>query len=1154
MAAKNEAKIKFIAETQEFTQGINNARTNMASFRAAMALSAAEFKNTGDKAEMLKNKQQLLNNLIQQSQSIQANLNSKLEAAKRYYGEDSQEVTKLQTAITREQTAEQRLQTQLNETNDAIKDQAAAEKALESPLGQLNTKIEKQEKDLSKLKTEYANVVLAEGKNSSAAVNLRTRIDSLNTELNENKQKLKEVTLATESAGKAQANANSGWTMARGIVSNLASQGMSILIQKLKEAAKAVISLGTDFTASLSKVEALSGATNSQMAQLSERAQELGRSTVFTATNVSDAFGYMALAGWDTTQMLDGIDGVLNLAAASGMDLAQASDMVTDYLSAFGLEASDAGQMVDMLTYAQANANTTTEQLGEAFSNSASSMNTAGQSMETTTAMLEAFANQGLKGAEAGTALAAMTRDITQKMQDGKIMIGDTAVTVQDANGNFRNLIDIMADVEAATEGMGSAEKSAALMTTFTARSYKAVGMALTEGTDNIKEYEAELENCTGTASEMTAVMNDNLAGDMKELGAAAQGLGLQLFEYFEGPLRGAAQISTTAINAVTDAIAPQLSELKSFTQEIQNSNNEVQRTLDNASSIMSSGTENVAELEYYKNLLIDLNEKSELTEFEQYQVKTAVESLSGTIPGLSAAFDEATGKLDLTNVQLEEMFNNAGKLAMQQALIDAQAESYKALADATLNKAKADSAAARAEDEYNAAVQRINESNDSLLSKSQQIDTAYQQYEEDMRGIREAQEDAGNAIDDANAQIEEQNEYVAEAADQLGLTSKSVEELKDEVGGMGDAVGDAAGEVADGSGEMTGALNEVVETISEEEQAFLDLRDSVQKSMQDSISFFDEFSGGAEVTAQQVIENLNSQKEGLSQWAENMEELGQQAGTGMSQALYDKLLEMGPESANLVQTLVDSLHAQDGSFAEISNAYAEALDISNNTDLLAQYSSTGKALSGEVASGFERGASDVSKATSTMQSDTKTATSNMQSDVSSSAKSMQSDMSGGMGDMQSSVSSSMSSISSTVSGYMNNAVTSVQSGVSRMRSALSVTLRGPNIQVPHFSMSGAFNAQTNSVPVVNVRWYAKGAIFDRPTILPTLYGMKGLGEAGAEAVLPIDNLKSYISDALDRAGAGNTFNISMTVNEVENGQQLMAEFAQELKQFTRIS
>ena len=203
MAAKNEAKIKFIAETQEFTQGINNARTNMASFRAAMALSAAEFKNTGDKAEMLKNKQQLLNNLIQQSQSIQANLNSKLEAAKRYYGEDSQEVTKLQTAITREQTAEQRLQTQLNETNDAIKDQAAAEKALESPLGQLNTKIEKQEKDLSKLKTEYVNVVLAEGKNSSAAVNLRTRIDSLNTELNENKQKLKEVTLATESAGKA---------------------------------------------------------------------------------------------------------------------------------------------------------------------------------------------------------------------------------------------------------------------------------------------------------------------------------------------------------------------------------------------------------------------------------------------------------------------------------------------------------------------------------------------------------------------------------------------------------------------------------------------------------------------------------------------------------------------------------------------------------------------------------------------------------------------------------------------------------------------------------------------------------------------------------------------------------------------------------------
>lgn len=1151
MAAKNEAKIKFTADTQQFTQGINNARTNMASLRAAMALSAAEFKNTGDKAEMLKNKQQLLNNLIQQSQSIQQNLNNKLEAAKRYYGEDSQEVQKLQTAITREQTAEQRLQTQLNETNEAIKDQAAAEKALESPLGQLTSKIEKQEKELAKLKTEYANVVLSEGKNSAAANDLRAKIDSLNIELNENKQKLKDATLATKDMSNAQQNANSGWTMAKGIVSNLATQGLHILIQKMKEAAKAVISLGSDFTSSLSKVEALSGATGSQMDMLSERAQELGRSTMFTATNVSDAFGYMALAGWDTTQMLDGIDGVLNLAAASGMDLAQASDMVTDYLTAFGLEASDASQMVDMLTYAQANSNTSTEQLGQAFGNSASSMHTAGQTMETTTAILEALANQSIKGSEAGTALSAITRDITQKMEDGKIMIGDTAVTVQDASGNFRNLIDILADVEAATDGMGSAEKSAALMTTFTARSYKAVGAVLTEGTDNIKQYEAALQDCTGTASEMTEVMNDNLKGDLKELGSAAQGLGLQLFEYFEGPLRGAAQIATDAINAVTDAIKPQLTDLKSFTQEIQNSNNEVEKTLKNAQSIMSGGESNLAELEYYKNLLLDLNEKSELTEFEQYQLKSAVEALSGTMPELAAAFDETNSTLDLTNDQLEDMFENAGQLAMQQYLIEAQAESYEALAEATLNKAKADSAAARAEDDLNAAMKRIDDSNDSALSKSRQIDVAYQQYEEDMRGIREAQNDAADAIDLANEQIEYQNDAAKMAAESLGLTASTVEEFADGQDAIGDAAGDAADDVTDATEDMEDALYALEDAISDEEQAFYDLRDSIKNSVEDSISFFDEFSGGAEVTAQEVIENLNSQKEGLSQWVENMEELGGQAGTGMSQSLYDKLLEMGPEAANLVQAVVDSLHANDGSFEEISQTWGELLDISNNSEILANASSTGKDIGAEIASGIESSSSDVSKATSTMEKDTKSATDSMQQDTASSSKSMSSDMNSNMNEMQSSVSSSMSSISNTVSSYMNNAVTSVQSGVNRMRSALSVTLRGPNIQVPHFHMSGAFNAQTNSVPTVSVSWYAKGAIFNRPTLIPTI---AGVGEAGPEAVLPIDNLKNYISDALDKKGAGNIFNINMTVNGVENGQQLFAEFAQELKQHARIS
>lgn len=325
-----------------------------------------------------------------------------------------------------------------------------------------------------------------------------------------------------------------------------------------------VIALGTaavnttaTFDQSMSKVAALSGATGKEFDSLRDKAIEMGAKTSFSASEAADAFGYMALAGWKTGDMLDGIEGILNLAASSQMDLAEASDLVTDYLSAFGLEAKDAGNMADQLAYAQANSNTTTRQLGDAFGNCAAQMHTAGQSMETTTALLEAMANQGTKGSEAGTALSATIRDITQKMytiQDATeaaqyaadgftsstgdmndaigvstIAIGKMLIPVSDAQGNFRNLIDIMADVEKATNGMGSAEKSAALLSTFTARSIKAVSEVLTEGTGNIKDYEKALYGVDGVAENMANTMLQNLNGQLTILKSTIETLLIQI-------------------------------------------------------------------------------------------------------------------------------------------------------------------------------------------------------------------------------------------------------------------------------------------------------------------------------------------------------------------------------------------------------------------------------------------------------------------------------------------------------------------------------------------------------------------------------------------------------------------------------------------------
>ena len=320
-------------------------------------------------------------------------------------------------------------------------------------------------------------------------------------------------------------------------------------------AAESMVNIGKSFESAMSDVQAISGATGDELKKLRDTAKEYGSSTAFTATESAEALKYMALAGWDANQSVEALPGVLDMAAASGMDLAAASDAVTDYISAFGLEAKDATYMADAMAKAQATANTSAQQLAEAWGNSASAMHSAGQDMETTTAALMVFADQGLKGSEAGTALTAIMRDITQKMENGKIMIGKTAVSVMDANGNFRDLNDIMRDVEAATQGMGDAQAQAALQSTFTARSIQGVNKLLTAGITQFDDYENAVRGSAGTAAEQAEVMLDNLSGDIKLFQSALEGVQIDMYESANGILRDAVQGATDIITAFQEVV-----------------------------------------------------------------------------------------------------------------------------------------------------------------------------------------------------------------------------------------------------------------------------------------------------------------------------------------------------------------------------------------------------------------------------------------------------------------------------------------------------------------------------------------------------------------------------------------------------------------------
>lgn len=321
------------------------------------------------------------------------------------------------------------------------------------------------------------------------------------------------------------------------LVTKVVQDGFSVATSAAKNFAQSAIETGKNFESSMSEVAAISGATGNDFAMLEQTARDFGSSTQFSASEAADALKYMALAGWDANQSSSALGGVLDLAAASGMDLAAASDMVTDYLSAFGMEANQSAYFADMLSYAQANSNTTAEALGEAYKNCAANLNAAGQDVETTTSLLAMMANQGLKGSEAGTALNAVMRDMTAKMKNGAIAIGDTSVQVMDASGNYRDMTDILRDVETATNGMGDAEKAAALSSSFTADSIKGLNLIMNAGVDNAAAFEDELRKSGGTAGNMASIVNDNLEGKLKSLNSKFEELQIQLFNHLEPAL-----------------------------------------------------------------------------------------------------------------------------------------------------------------------------------------------------------------------------------------------------------------------------------------------------------------------------------------------------------------------------------------------------------------------------------------------------------------------------------------------------------------------------------------------------------------------------------------------------------------------------------------
>ena len=338
--------------------------------------------------------------------------------------------------------------------------------------------------------------------------------------------------------------------------------------------ATAAVKVGSDFEEGMSRVKAISGATQEEMQALTEKAKEMGYKTKFSARESADAFYYMAQAGWKTQDMLDGIAGVMDLAAASGADLASTSDIVTDALTSFGLEASQAGHFADVLAEASADSNTDVLKMGETFKYVGSIAGAMKYSIEDMSLAIGLMANRGIKASQAGTSLRSIITRMANPTNDSATAMEALGLSITDSEGNMKSFRSIMEDMRKSMQGLTEDQKVAYAGMIAGKPGMSGLLAILNATDDEFNSLANAVDNCDGAADRMARTMQDNLKGKVEQLGGALETLGLEFYESVDNPLKDIVETATEMVEKLSkvfkrDGLSGMVAELGNMLADV---------------------------------------------------------------------------------------------------------------------------------------------------------------------------------------------------------------------------------------------------------------------------------------------------------------------------------------------------------------------------------------------------------------------------------------------------------------------------------------------------------------------------------------------------------------------------------------------------------
>ncbi|EGQ3463986.1 phage tail tape measure protein [Staphylococcus pseudintermedius] len=432
-----------------------------------------------------------------------------------------------------------------------------------------------QTQKVKELKAQYNRLSAETGENSAKTQAAASKYNEAYAKLNLYERELQEATnemkrMETQqralntSMGKLGAKLSSWGPKLQEIGRNMQSIGRSMSLYVTAPVVAgfgAAVKKSIDFDDSMRKVKATSGATSGEFQQLRDKALEMGAKTKFSASQSAEALQYMSLAGWDTKDMLNGIDGVMQLAAASGEDLGSVSDIVTDSLTAFGLKAKDSGHFADVLAQASSKANTDVRGLGEAFKYAAPVAGALGYTVEDTSIAIGLMSNAGIKGEKAGTALRTMFSNLAKPTKAMKNQMDELGISITDSQGNMLPMRDVMDQLRGKFKGLSKDQQASAAATIFGKEAMSGALAVINASDEDYKKLTKSIDNSAGASKRMADEMEGGIGGSIRRMKSAIESLAISIGDVLAPYIK---RLAEWVANAAT-----KLNEMPKGTQKV---------------------------------------------------------------------------------------------------------------------------------------------------------------------------------------------------------------------------------------------------------------------------------------------------------------------------------------------------------------------------------------------------------------------------------------------------------------------------------------------------------------------------------------------------------------------------------------------------------